>query len=71
MLLKDLLFFIPDSEIIEVADSQDFGKPLFKGAAKLCNNERVLNRKVFTLFSANDYVNGYHYTHISLMKEGE
>lgn len=71
MLVKDLLFFIPDSEIIEIAYSQDFRKVLFKGAAKLCKNEQVLNRKVFTLFSSNDYVNGYHYTHISLMKEDE
>jgi hypothetical protein len=71
MLLKDLLFYIPDSEMIEVTYSQDFGKPLFKGVAKLCNNERVLNMKVFTLFSFNDYDDGDHYTHISLMKEDE
>ena len=69
MTLKDLLGVIPSTEIIEVVDSTDTEKIVFKGAAKLCKNEQLLSSKVFTLFSAENYIDGYHYTFIIVIKE--
>ena len=69
MTLKDLLEVIPSTEIIEVVYSTDTEKIVFKGAAKLCKNEQLLNSKVFTLFSSENYIAGYHYTYIMVIKE--
>lgn len=69
MTLKGLLKLIPSTEIIKVVYSADTEKDVFKGAAKLCKNEQLLSSKVFTLFSAENYIDGYHYTFIIVIKE--
>ena len=69
MTLKGLLNLIPSTEIIEVVYNTATEKTVFKGAAKLCKNEQLLSSKVFTLFSAENYIDGYHYTFIIVIKE--